>query len=307
MISPAAHTLSAEVCIFSSTLMPFLKCSRLRVSIPARFGFLPTQSSISEASIVCSLPSESAYITLPVCISRTLDDRCMLMPFFVKSSRSIDDISVSIPGSISGAISITVTFVPNVENRPANSMPITPPPIIIRLSGTSFVSRASFDVQKFAVSTPLMGGMATTEPVQIRSLDASKSSLLQVILTMLFVLLTIEVSPEITVMLLWDILVRMPALSFLTILFFRLTILSYSKLALSMVIPYFLLLRALLYSLELYRRVLVGIHPSLRQHPPSAFFSKRITLRPCAPARSAAVYPAGPPPKIAKSNIFLFL
>src|SRR5690554_2755850 len=49
------------------------------------------------------------------------------------------------------------------------------------------------------------------------------------------------------------------------------------------------------------------MHPSLRQTPPMALFSKRTTSNPAFPALSAATYPAGPPPITSKSIITLFL
>ena len=85
------------------------------------------------------------------------------------------------PGKISGAISITVTAVPNVLNNPANSNPITPPPTITSDSGTDLVSSASVLVQKEVDSKPLMGGITVEDPVHKITFFASNNSLLQAI------------------------------------------------------------------------------------------------------------------------------
>ncbi len=133
--------------------------------------------------------------------------------------------SESIPGKISGAISMTVTSDPNVLNNPANSNPITPPPTMMSDFGTIFDSRASLLVQKAVVSTPLIGGITVSDPVQSSSFLASNSSSLQLILT-LFSALCIDASPLTNVTLFAVIFARIPAFSLRTILFLRATIFS---------------------------------------------------------------------------------
>ena len=58
---------------------------------------------------------------------------------------------------------------------------------------------------------------------------------------------------------------------------------------------------SLLSLIHIFKKVLDGTQPSLRQTPPSARFSIKSTDRPAWPARSAARYPAGPPPITIKS------
>ena len=50
-------------------------------------------------------------------------------------------------------------------------------------------------------------------------------------------------------------------------------------------------------------RVFVGMHALLRQAPPILFFSTNMTDAPSLDARSAALYPAGPPPMIVISPV----
>ena len=57
------------------------------------------------------------------------------------------DVSLSITPSISGIISITLTSTPMLLKKDANSIPITPPPMIASDFGKSPNSKASFDVQ----------------------------------------------------------------------------------------------------------------------------------------------------------------
>ncbi len=62
---------------------------------------------------------------------------------------SILTMSASTPGSMLGIISITVTGFPREANNVANSMPITPPPIITKLSGSSVIESTSSEVTTF--------------------------------------------------------------------------------------------------------------------------------------------------------------
>src|SRR5665648_417099 len=98
-----------------------------------------------------------------------------------------------------------------------------------------------------------------------------------------------------------------PPTSFLTTFCLRAIIFEKSKVTSFASTPYLLLPSALSYSFALYSRVLVGIHSSLRQTPPNSLFSIKTTLSHFCPALSAATYPAGPPPIIAKSNVVLIV
>ena len=57
--------------------------------------------------------------------------------------------------------------------KEANSMPITPPPMITSEAGSSLDSNASRLVQYSVSANPGMGGMTVSEPVQISRLAAS--------------------------------------------------------------------------------------------------------------------------------------
>ena len=81
-----------------------------------------------------------------------------------------------------------------------------------------------------------------------------------------------------------------PSVSLRTVLFFRSIIFAKSKLgSFIATIPYLEALLILSSILAEYKRVFVGIHPSFRQTPPIAFFSKRIVFNPFSEALSAAV------------------
>ena len=72
--------------------------------------------------------------------------------------------SLSIFASIEGNASSIVTLVPSAENIEANSTPITPPPIMARLSGTlSNLNRSSL-VSTPSLSSPGIGISAGFEP-----------------------------------------------------------------------------------------------------------------------------------------------
>ena len=58
-----------------------------------------------------------------------------------------------------------MTCTPRLLKKEANSIPITPPPIMASEAGSSLLSKASRCVQKGTVSTPGIGGMNVSEPV----------------------------------------------------------------------------------------------------------------------------------------------
>ena len=62
---------------------------------------------------------------------------------------------------------MTVTFEPNAENMEANSIPITPPPIIHRSFGVVFISSISRDVRTPGKFAPSIGRTLVTAPVAI--------------------------------------------------------------------------------------------------------------------------------------------
>ena len=108
--------------------------------------------------------------------------------------------------------------------------------------------------------------------------------------------------PETTLTLLLFNFEAMPAASRLTVLFFRSIIFPMLTLVSLVLMPYLSLCSALSYSLALYNIVFVGMQPSLRHTPPS-FFLKENCLQFLGSGPFAAMYPPGPLPIIAKSNI----
>ena len=68
---------------------------------------------------------------------------------------------------------LNITSVPMLLKKEANSMPITPPPMITSEVGSSLDSNASRLVQYSVSANPGMGGMTVSEPVQISRLAAS--------------------------------------------------------------------------------------------------------------------------------------
>ena len=68
---------------------------------------------------------------------------------------------------------LNITSVPMLLKKEANSMPITPPPMITSEVGSSLDSNASRLVQYSVSANPGMGGMTVSEPVQMSRLAAS--------------------------------------------------------------------------------------------------------------------------------------
>ena len=75
--------------------------------------------------------------------------------------------SLSTGARILGKNSITVTFDPNALNIPANSMPITPPPITAKLLGTSLNSNIFSLVNTPGRVIPGILGIDGIDPVAI--------------------------------------------------------------------------------------------------------------------------------------------
>ena len=76
-------------------------------------------------------------------ISSNLVSVKMVMPLRSRMSRRFLETSASIAGTIRFIISTTVTLLPKVMKACPSSIPTTPPPMITKLSGTSFISRIS--------------------------------------------------------------------------------------------------------------------------------------------------------------------
>ena len=129
-----------------------------------------TAAAVKEAgydsldAIVSALPFFSTK-TFSADTSVTLVFKKNSTPFFLYSDRSIAEVSLSIFPNISGSISITFTFTPILLKNEANSIPITPPPIIANDFGKSLRSRASREVQYLTSDNPLIGGITVSEPV----------------------------------------------------------------------------------------------------------------------------------------------
>ena len=145
---------------FSSTITPL----RSSYSMPALAksactrGFLPVAIRTTSASI--SAISSTAVFILKVipCFSRYLRRRLA--------------ISLSSAGRHSLRYSMTVISEPNRLNTEANSIPITPAPMIARRLGS--VSSCSKPVESTTreSSTPLIGSHLVSEPVAMMMLSA---------------------------------------------------------------------------------------------------------------------------------------
>ena len=134
----------------------------------------PTATTQQPPSAVFSAPL-SSYVTVtfsPPLMPVTL--ALLITVTFLRLSTLVESIltmSASTPGSMLGIISITVTGFPREANNVANSMPITPPPIITKLSGSSVIESTSSEVMTFSPSMPGIGGRAGALPVARISLS----------------------------------------------------------------------------------------------------------------------------------------
>ena len=84
--------------------------------------------------------------------------------------------SLSRVGRHSFRNSMTVTLLPKLLKIPANSIPITPAPIIHRRCGICLMSSNSVDVITLGRSIPSIGGILACDPVAIMMLSAVISS-----------------------------------------------------------------------------------------------------------------------------------
>ena len=139
---------------------------------PVRLGRRPVAISVSAASVQCSSLFLSSKNTFPPAIRLTLHDRwksiprrsiCFLTRFAMSSSRVLRH---------SFKYSITVILQPKLFNMDANSMPMTPAPMMHRLAGSSVSDNSRSLVMTASDCAPSIGGMAGCEPVAIMMLRA---------------------------------------------------------------------------------------------------------------------------------------
>ena len=154
--------------------MPFRKGSGASVSKPKPLvtGRRPTLNRTFSPWMTDVSPSFST-VTSPPFTAVTLCPKQNLTPRLAYSACNISDSSLSIGPRILSSISTTCTSVPMLLKKEANSMPITPPPMITSEAGSSLDSNASRLVQYSVSANPGMGGMTVSEPVQISRLAAS--------------------------------------------------------------------------------------------------------------------------------------
>ena len=81
--------------------------------------------------------------------------------------------SLSMAGKHSLRYSTTVTSLPKLAKALANSMPMTPAPMMQRVLGTSCMSRSSVEVMQFGPVMPGMGRIFVSEPEAMMMFDAS--------------------------------------------------------------------------------------------------------------------------------------
>ena len=129
--------------MYSLTLIRPRSSSNSTSPIPSKSGTRPIESRALSARI-SSFPS-TLIRSLPFSsmISSNLVSVRIVMPLRSKMRRRFLETSASIAGTMRSIISITVTFEPNVMKACPSSIPTTPPPIITRFSGTSFISKIS--------------------------------------------------------------------------------------------------------------------------------------------------------------------
>ena len=172
--SPAAYTPGTEVRMWVSTVIPrSQETPRFSRPKPFKLGLRPTETRISEPEALQDSPSGVSYTTSFPSMAVTLQLRWNSTPFLAYCACSMAEISSSMGPRILGSISTTVTFVPMELKKLANSIPITPPPIITRLSGFSSSWRISRLVTTAPDSaSPGMGGTTADDPVQRSSFSA---------------------------------------------------------------------------------------------------------------------------------------
>ncbi len=206
--------------------------------------------------------------------------------------------SSSVPARIDGSISTTSTAVPSALNSVANSIPITPPPIITTDFGHFVSSSTPSEFITPSFSTPGMGTLTGALPVArimfFALYDLPSTSKAVEVTSLALPVTTSTLCPRKRP--------AIPRLNFATTSFFRSAILAKSKFTLSAVTPKPSLCNICSKSSALCKNAFVGIHPLLRHVPPKSLFSTRIVLLPSCDARIAAIYPPGPPPITATSQ-----
>jgi len=248
-------------------------------------------------SIVATISPSSARSTFA-----TFLPRCSLI-FDFFSSRSISfETSSSSSGRAWESISTISTLHPSRDMRKANSQPMTPAPIIRSDDGISVIVTISLDDMIRSPSNGKTGMFSGLDPVAIIIFSAS------IDLVPPFFSISISCSDAslpcpLSKSMLWCLNRNSTPLTRpSTILFFLARTASRSTLTgPSTLIPNFSASRIFLYNDAVAIIAFVGIHPQLRQTPPSRSFSMHATLAPSCAARIAATYPPGPPPSTATS------
>jgi GAF domain-containing protein len=166
--SPIAKTRRLLARSLASTVMP---CAVAAIpaagkSSAARFGWRP--AAISRCEPVTRSPLSSRTVTAAPLrsIAAIGDFGCSTMPSSPSRSTSCATNSGSSRGS-SGPASMTVTSAPSRRCACASSIPIAPPPMMIKCRGNSRLSNTVSLVRKGAWARPGISGTIGDEPVAI--------------------------------------------------------------------------------------------------------------------------------------------
>ena len=193
-------------------------------------------------------------------------------------------------GSRRSCPSTTVTSLPKARKMQAISQPMTPPPTMQRRLGRAVSSRASSLESTCSWSMPSPGISRTREPVAMitaspwttvcaPSLARTRTS---------FALFTSAVPQSTSILSAWQVLAS-PPLSTAATLSLRACTAAMSTSAPWPLMPYSARRLARERASALARRVLVGMHPRLRQVPPRSWRSTSVTSQPFSAASNAAV------------------
>ena len=247
-------------------------------------GRLPTEI---RALLACmsALPAIFTLTSTAALIDSTLEDVRISMPLFLKITSSLLETSRDWVGTSLSVSSIIVTLTPRVLKRFANSHPMTPPPMITMLAGSSLISRTPSLDRIYFSSILIPASDMHPEPLAI-IMDLALTDSDPLILTM---------SPPASVALplIRSILfalksVSIPVLRRNVTSSLRATIAGKSTLKPSTITPQAAdPLRVDKIEAE-FRKDFVGIHPRLRHVPPTRSFSITQTLRLWREAYSAA-------------------
>ncbi len=194
-----------------------------------------------------------------------------------------------------GSISTIVTWEPIPLNMHASSMPITPPPTQMILSGSFGRCQQVSLLIILRPSTPGNGGMSGTEPVA-RMIFCALNCCGDPSLLVLSLLVTVTVREASTVPSPSNTSIRLPFINVPMPPVMRLTTLSVNATALLMFnaggcgnsIPRSPIEATLCITSAMCSIALEGIQPTLRQVPPKYCFSTMATLAPSCAARIAA-------------------